>query len=562
MFEYINKLRFLLHRKNKIFLLWLLVLTFILSLVETIGISAIMPFISVASNPDLIDGKYYKAVYEFFGFENKNNFVIAFGFLLIGFYFFRATYNILYGYLSNKFAFGSYHYFAYRLFESYLGMPYKEFVKKNSAILTKTIVTEAQHLSFLIQNLLLLISELFTVVLLYVILLFVNWKMTIVLSVVLGAKILLLTKTISRAIKKQGVKKTLLQNQFYKIINETLGNFKIVKLIGNEDKLFESFAKTSSGYAKSNVINSTFALAPRMLLETVGFSILIATVMYILFKYENASFVIPIISMYALALYRMLPAVNRIITSYNGVLFYASSLEIIHEDLSYKVEKEGLSNIAFASEIVLRDVSFSYDGKTNVVDLISLQIYKGDKVAFIGESGSGKSTLVDLIIGIYKPQNGEISIDGVLLSNENIKSWRKKVGYIPQTIYLFDGTVGENVAFGHEYDELKIIEALKKANIYDFLLLKEGIDTKVGDGGIQLSGGQKQRIGIARALYSDPEVLVLDEATSALDNETEAKIMDEIYEVSVHKTLIVIAHRLSTIERCNKKFKIINGKLQ
>ena len=476
MFEYINKLRFLLHRKNKIFLLWLLVLTFILSLVETIGISAIMPFISVASNPDLIDGKYYKAVYEFFGFENKNNFVIAFGFLLIGFYFFRATYNILYGYLSNKFAFGSYHYFAYRLFESYLGMPYKEFVKKNSAILTKTIVTEAQHLSFLIQNLLLLISELFTVVLLYVILLFVNWKMTIVLSVVLGAKILLLTKTISRAIKKQGVKKTLLQNQFYKIINETLGNFKIVKLIGNEDKLFESFAKTSSGYAKSNVINSTFALAPRMLLETVGFSILIATVMYILFKYENASFVIPIISMYALALYRMLPAVNRIITSYNGVLFYASSLEIIHEDLSYKVEKEGLSNIAFASEIVLRDVSFSYDGKTNVVDLISLQIYKGDKVAFIGESGSGKSTLVDLIIGIYKPQNGEISIDGVLLSNENIKSWRKKVGYIPQTIYLFDGTVGENVAFGHEYDEAKIIEALKKANIYDFLLLKEGIN--------------------------------------------------------------------------------------
>ena len=194
--------------------------------------------------------------------------------------------------------------------------------------------------------------------------------------------------------------------------------------------------------------------------------------------------------------------------------------------------------------------------------LISLKIYKGDKVAFIGESGSGKSTLVDLIIGVYKPQNGQISIDGVALSSENIKSWRKKVGYIPQTIYLFDGTVGENVAFGHEYDEAKIIEALKKANIYDFLLLKEGINTKVGDGGIQLSGGQKQRIGIARALYSDPEVLVLDEATSALDNETEAKIMDEIYEVSAHKTLIVIAHRLSTIERCNKKFKIINGKLQ
>ena len=562
MFEYINKLRFLLHRKNKIFLLWLLVLTFILSLVETIGISAIMPFISVASNPDLIDGKYYKAVYEFFGFENKNNFVIAFGFLLIGFYFFRATYNILYGYLSNKFAFGSYHYFAYRLFESYLGMPYKEFVKKNSGSMTKMIVTEAYNLSLLIQNLLLLISELFTVVLLYVILLFVNWKMTIVLSVVLGAKIVLLTKTISKSIKKQGEKRSIVQDGFYRIIGETFGNFKIIKLIGNEKLIFQSFLKSSKGFTQSNIVNSTLGSIPRMALETVGFSILIATVIYILFKYNNAAFVIPIISMYALALYRMLPAANRILTSYNGILFYARSLEQVHTDLLYEMDEEGEALLSFSKIISLDNISFSYDGKTNVVDLISLQIYKGDKVAFIGESGSGKSTLVDLIIGIYKPQNGQISIDSVALSSENIKSWRKKVGYIPQTIYLFDGTVGENVAFGHEYDEAKIIEALKKANIYDFLLLKEGINTKVGDGGIQLSGGQKQRIGIARALYSDPEVLVLDEATSALDNETEAKIMDEIYEVSAHKTLIVIAHRLSTIERCNKKFKIINGKLQ
>jgi len=562
MSEYLTKLRVLLTRQNKIFLLWLLLLTIVLSLIETVGISAIMPFISVASNPDLVNTRYYKTVYDFFAFDNKNSFIIAFGSLLICFYFVRAAYNILYSYLSNKFAFGCYHYFAYKLFEGYVNLPYKEFVKRNSATLTKTIVTEAYHLSLLIQNFLFILSEIFTVTLLYIILLFVNWKMTLVLTAILGAKVLLLTKTISKTIKRQGEKKTDLQDRFYRIIGETLGNFKIVKLIGNEDSIFKSFAETSNGYAKSNVLNSTFGQIPRMTLETVGFSILIATVIYILFKYDNASFVIPIISMYALALYRMLPAVNRIINGYNGILFYAKSLDIIHFDLSYEVQKEGAATVSFNNSIKLENVSFSYDGTKNAIDSTSLEILKGEKVAFVGESGSGKSTLVDLIIGIYRPYNGCVKVDDVLIDSYNIRSWRSKIGYIPQSIYLFDGTVAENVSFGYEYDEKKVIKALQKANIYEFLLSKDGIFTKVGDGGIQLSGGQKQRVGIARALYADPEILVLDEATSALDNETEAKIMDEIYELSSDKTLLVIAHRLSTIERCNKKFKMVDGKLQ
>ena len=561
MIKTLRKLRFLLNRRNKQFLLALMFLTVMLSVIETVGISAIMPFISVASNPELIHSGYYKTLFDFFAFESTNSFVIAFGFALVGFYLVRGIFNILYSYLLNRFAFGSYHQFAYRLFQNYLGLSYRDFVTKNSSILTKTIVSEALNLANLIQNILLFFSEVLTTLLLYVLLLLINWKMTLVLTVILGIKVFLLTKTLSKIIKIQGEKRAILQEKFFRIISETLGNFKIVKIIGNEREIIERFAEASRGYTRSHVINATAGSIPKNILETIGFSALIVVVIYILYRYESATFVIPIISMYALALYRMLPALNRMMNSYNGVLYFVKSVDIVYGDLSYDIENEGAESVEFRESITLENVSFSYDGKNMVLRDISLEIKRGEKVAFIGESGSGKSTLVDVIIGIYKPYSGRHTVDSQPLTNANIKSWRSKVGYIPQTIYLHDGTVAENVAFGFQMDEAKVIEVLKKANIYDFLSTKEGIHTRVGEGGIQLSGGQKQRIGIARALYNDPEILVLDEATSALDSQTEEKIMDEIYEASADKTLLVIAHRLSTIERCEKKIRISHGKV-
>ena len=181
---------------------------------------------------------------------------------------------------------------------------------------------------------------------------------------------------------------------------------------------------------------------------------------------------------------------------------------------------------------------------------------KGDKIAFIGESGAGKSTMIDLIIGIYKPQRGEIRIDDILLDNHNLRSWRKKIGYIPQNIFLFDGSVAENIALGEKIDENRVIECCKRANIWEFLRENDGIHTRVCDNGIKLSGGQRQRIAIARALYDNPEILVLDEATSALDSQTEERIMEEIYNIAKDKTLLVIAHRLSTIERCERVVRV------
>lgn len=546
-------------KKNFIILIFM---SIFLSIIETVGISAIMPFITLASDPSkIVSNKYSKMVYDFFEFSTTTNFMIFFGLFLIGFYIFRATYSMLYNYILNKFAFGRFHAFAFRLFKNYTNLPYKRFVKRNSAELIKTIVNEASNLSFYMQSLLLIFSEFFTVVLLYALLLLMDWKMTLVLTILLGAKVLFLLFFLKKRIEKEGLKRSIMQSKFYKILNETFGNFKIIKLIQNEEKLYSEFSNISYGYARANIVSNTLNQLPRLSLETIGFSVLIGIVVYVLFQYNDANFVLPIISMYALALYRILPALNRILSNYNTVLFLSNSLDIVYSDLNYTPQTEGKDFIDFKNKIELTNVSFEYNKNKKVLENINIIINKGDKVAFVGESGSGKSTLVDLIIGLYKPLSGEIVIDDKKLTSDNVKSYRSKVGYIPQSIYLFDGTVGENVAFGYEYNKEKIIEVLKKANIYDFLYSKEGIDTLVGDGGIQLSGGQKQRIGIARALYSDPEILVLDEATSALDNETEAKIMDEIYETSHDKTLLIIAHRLSTIERCDRKIMLANGKI-
>lgn len=559
----ITKLQSLLTKRDKYFLLGLLFFSIFISIVETVGISAIMPFISVATDFSIIHtNDYYGAVYSFFGFNNDVSFIVTFGVALIFFYILRSAINLIYFYLLAKFSEGRYHLLAYRLFENYMGMPYQQFVTKNSSTLTKSIVTEASNLTNLISAFLLMFSEIFVVILIYAMMLYVNYKITLLLTIILVVNAFFMIKTVSKKIKKAGRIRAELQEKFYEVINRSFGNFKLIKLNANSDDILHKFSKSSFGYANANITNRTFSQVPRLFLEAMGFGLIVLIITYLVWKYENNIVsVLALISMFVLALYRLMPSVNRIMTSYNQILFLYRSLDIVYHDLAYCPEKLGNKQVLFLTEITLNDITFEYEKNHSVLNKINLSITKGSKVAFVGESGSGKSTLVDVIIGLYKPQEGSISSDNILIDDSNIKSWRSKVGYIPQSVYLFDGTVGENVAFGFEYNRDRIDEVLKKAKIYDFLKDKKGESTLVGEGGVMLSGGQKQRIAIARALYGNPEILVLDEATSALDSETEKKIMDEIYDISKDKTLIIIAHRLSTIDRCDRIYRLENGKI-
>ncbi|WP_456394147.1 ATP-binding cassette domain-containing protein [Nitratifractor sp.] len=565
--SFFKKLNALLSHHDKRLLVLLLLLSIAVSIVETIGISAIMPFIAVAGNFDLIHtNHWYAKAYEIGGFGSEVNFVVAFGIALILFYLFRSAFNLFYFYILARFSKGRYHLIAYRLFESYVGMPYRHFIERNVSELTKMIINEAQNLTQLISSLLFMLSEIFIILLIYGMFLYVNWKITLLLTLILLLNALFMTQTVSKIIKREGEKRENFQKRFYEIIHSTLGNFKMIKLRGNEEKVMQKFSEASYGFAKSNIVNETLSHFPRLFLEAIGFSMIAFIVVYLVYKYQNdVSGAFALLSMFVLGLYRLMPSVNRILTSYNQILFYRKSLDLVHNDLFYEVEDLGEKPIEFEKRILLKDISFAYINGKEVLKDINLEIKKGEKIALVGESGSGKSTLADLIIGLYRPQKGEIIIDEIPLGQSNIKSWRRKIGYIPQQIYLFDGTVAQNIALEEPIDKKRMIEVLKQANIWDFLQSHhEGLETRVGDGGVKLSGGQKQRIAIARALYTEPEVLVLDEATSALDNETEAKIMKEIYKIGENKTLLIIAHRLSTLEECDrimelKKGRFVNG---
>ncbi len=560
----IKKLNSLLTKRDKQVLVILLIFSILLSIIETIGVGAIMPFIKVASDFSEIHKGIFKKIYDFFGFKSDIDFVVVFGVVLIGFYIFRAVFSYLYFYFLARFSQGRFHLIAFRLFENYLGLPYYQFISKNSSEMIKNITQEASHLVQLISNFLFMISEIFVAIFIYSFLLYINWKMTILLTLFLGVNIFILKLTVSRKIKKAGELREEFQKSFYKILNTSIGNFKIIKLKSSEDKILQEFNKASFGFAKANIKNASLSQVPRLFLEALGFTLLAIIVIYLVLKYnQDIRGALPILMAFILGLYRLMPSMNRILHSYNQILFYSKSLEIIHNELIYEVEDLGDEEIEFNKKIECKDVSFEYIEGKKVLDSINLEIKKGESVGFVGSSGSGKSTLIDILSGLYKPKEGKILIDGVELNEKNVKSWRKKIGYIPQNIYLVEGSVAENVAFGEAINEERVKEALKKANILEFLETHhEGIYTQVGDNGIKLSGGQKQRIAIARALYNDPEILVLDEATSALDNATEAKIMEEIYKVGENKTLLIIAHRLSTLDNCDKIVKLENGKIK
>jgi len=557
----IRKLYGLLSRKHRRYWCLLILLTIGFSLVETIGISAIMPFISVASNPDLLDSGLYRRVFDIIGIEQREMFIIYFGIAIIVFYIFRASYSIIHTYLISRFSMMLLRYFSAKIFSVTLSMPYTVYVQKNSGEIMGIINSEVRELSAASMSILRLFTELLTIIMVYTVLIVVNWQMTLVLTFVLAFLAVIFLKVLIQKNKSIGKKRLEADKKTFCVLMEAFGNFKFVKLKGNKDKLINNYNKEKLKSAKAQITRETLNVTPKNILESIGFSLLVAGILVILAQHSDASMVIPIISMYALALYRILPCINRLLQNINTIAYSQHSLDTIAEMTRQPYEDEGDEPITFNEAISLRNVSFEYVSGGKVIRNVSLFIYKGEKIAVTGESGGGKSTLIDIVIGILKPCSGEVAIDGKPLCEQTIRSWRRKIGYIPQNIYLFDGTVGENVAYGSERNDEKIKTALQKANVWDFLLTKEGITTKVGEGGIQLSGGQQQRIGIARALYNNPEILVLDEATSALDNETEKKIMDEIYCASENKTLIVIAHRLSTIERCDRMLRIENGEI-
>ena len=553
----------LLTKRDKLLLLMLFLFSIFISLIETIGVSVIMPFIAVISDFNLIQSnQYYNSIYSFFNLKSDVEFALFFSGFLIFFYIFRAVINLIYYNSVNQYTYGRYYQLTHRLFTNFMGMKYQDFEEKNTSALTKSIINEAENVSTIIRSSLHIMTEFVVFVFIYGVMLYVNYKLTILVTLVLMINGILMLNTISKSLKKLGVLRSNYQQEFYEIIKKSFNNFKLIKLHVQDNKVLNQFSTASYAYSQAIKINTTYGHIPRLFLEAVGFSIIVFVISYIVWLNDDSiAEYLPVISLFVIALYRLMPSLNRIVENYNIILFNHRALEIVDMDLSYEKEKLGDKKVNLLNGISIKNLEFEYEKDKSVLSNINLIIPKGSNVGFIGESGSGKSTLIDIIMGLHKQKKGQLISDNTIIDESNMKSWRSKIGYIPQSIYLFDGTVAENVIFGLEYDKAKLIKVLKQAQIFDFLQSKNSIKTLVGDGGVLLSGGQKQRIAIARALYTDPEILVLDEATSSLDEETEREIMNEIYSNIGDKTLIIVAHRLSTTDRCDKIFLVKNGNI-
>lgn len=536
---------------------YIMVFSIFVALIEFVGLALIVPYISIAVSQTMPENKYTASITEMLNIQTFQEFMIYSSLFIVIFYMFRLATNLVYNYISLRFVNKLRHVVMSKLFNHYAYIDYAHFVFRNSSDLKKTLLQESLNTQNIIRSMIDIISEIFVLLFLMGMIIYTDWKLSIVLSMIFGGVFYLVTILVKKKINTIADERKEYARGLHRQVDETLNNFKFNKLISAEGIRIAQFDQNSYGLLRVNSLFQVINQTPKFVLETLGL-IAIVVIIFYLIQSGSSNALIATLGIYAIAFYRGLPSLNKIISSFNNFQYFKNTITQVYDDL--KIPKESYlpqKGLIFNEIIELNHVAFKYEGANeSLFHDFNLTIKKGDKVAITGPSGCGKSSLIDILMGLLKTQKGNVLVDGAVINDTNMSAWRAKFGYIPQEIYLYDGSVADNVAFGRDYNEARVIEVLQLANIYDYLQAKNGIETLVGEGGVQLSGGQKQRIGIARALYSNPEILVLDEATSALDNDTEKKIMDEIYKITQDKTLIIIAHRLSTIEQCERKISL------
>ena len=557
----------------------LFVAVVIMAGLEVVSVASIMPFLSVAADPASVqENAYLNWVYESLGFTDTNTFLIALGLTALLAMVLSNAFIIFTTWALYRYAWGRNHTLSYRLLKSYLHRPYEYFLTRNSSELGKNILEEVKEVvnEMLIQ---VLKGGSKAVVALFIIgfLVFIDPFVAVIVALVLGAAYGAIYIAVKDRLDIYGKKRVTLNSKRYQTVSEAFGGIKEVKLSGKEQAFLDQYRSPSKWYSRFQARYRVLKLAPRYLLEVVAFGGIILIAVYLIAVRDSVQQVIPMLGLYAFAGYRLMPALQSAFTGIASIRFNIAALNAVRDGLKntpslsrlrYGNNSEGIksSSVALNDQLVLNEVSFAYPGaKEPAIKNLSLEIPAHTTVGFVGKTGSGKTTAVDLILGLLRPQQGTISVDGVSLEEENLRSWQQNIGYVPQHIYLSDDTIAHNIAFGVPEDEIDmntVRDASRRAHIYDFINdeLPNQWNTVVGERGVKLSGGQQQRIGIARALYHNPSVLVFDEATSALDQATEASVMEAIYELEGEHTMIMIAHRLSTVKRADNIVMLERGR--
>jgi ATP-binding cassette, subfamily B, bacterial PglK len=549
------------------------VMVLFMALFDMIGVAAIMPFIMIAGNPEVIHSNIYlSTVYTYIGFSNDYDFIFFTGIVVFILLIVSLLIKTITIYFQLRFTLTREFTIGLRLIQGYLKQPYEWFLNRNSADLGKNILGEVSYvINEALNPLLMLFSQGVVAFALLALLITVNPFLAVSLFLVLGSSYALIYVYIRKRIDSIGKSRGVVNKKRFTSVTEAFWAVKDIKIGGYEETYVQRFATPARLYAHYQSTARVVEQLPKFLLEGVIFGGLIAVLLYFLRSTGNLDQVLPTVTVYAFATYKLMPALQQAYASFTKLRYSKNGLEMLHREImqlkkSPKIT-QGNPVLAINDKIQLDNLSYSYPKSDKyALNGLNLEIPAKKTIGLVGASGSGKTTTVDVILGLLEPQIGDLFVDGVRIDATNRSSWQKMIGYVPQQIYLSDSSIMNNIAFGlddNQIDKDAVERAARIAHLHDFIVndLPDGYQTEVGERGVRLSGGQRQRIGIARALYHSPQVLIMDEATSALDNLTEQAVMEAVNALSNQITIILIAHRLTTVKQCHCIYLLEKGQV-
>ena len=543
------------------------------AIVDVLGVASILPFMAIAAKPEIVHSNIWvQAAYSWGGFASVDKFLIFAGVMFFLLLVVANLLSALSAWMLYRFAFSLEQHLSERLLASYLARPYEFFLSANSSIMAKNVLAESVAVvGGVVVPGLQLIARGVVVVLVLSLLMAVDPLLALTVALVLGSAYSATYLLIRKKLLANGQLSNDAHAQNYKAAGEALNGFKEIRILGKEAAFLSRFSTSSLDNARYKVIGFTLSSLPRYAIETIAFGGMLLILLYLIGIKRDLTIALPLIALYALAGYRMLPAFQQIFHSLSQIRYNYPSLRLLMGELAPsgnpRTPIPSAQRLPLAQKIEVDQVTFAYPGaEMPVLHNVSLSIAVNTSVALVGPTGSGKTTVLDMILGLLVPTGGAIRIDGVHLDADRLRQWQMNIGYVPQQIYLTDETIARNIAFGcaeEDIDMDAVVEAAKAANLHSFIQgeLPGGYSTQVGERGIRLSGGQRQRIGIARALYHKPRVLVMDEATSALDGITEKAVIEAIHTLSHKLTIIMVAHRLSTVKECDLIYLLDEGRV-
>jgi ABC-type multidrug transport system fused ATPase/permease subunit len=542
-------------------------------------VGSILPFLTVLSNPSRIETVPQLAwAYEWFGFTTQYHFIVALGLGTILMIVLANGMQVLRVYAVSRFTMMRVHSISHRLLERYLNQPYEFFLAVHSSDLSARILNESNNVvQYFLRPAADIIAAAITLSMVLTVVIWVDPVIALSAIAVLGFLFAVVLFFGSERLSAMGQDRSKANKGRFRVASEALTGIKDIKLMGSEHVFLSHYDGYSLKMAQANVGKNILTQLPPYMIQTVVFSgvIIICILMLDAGAADPVAVIaeiIPTLGVMALAAQRLMPELSRLVASYGLLRYGQAAIDAVYEGLNAGIRTDQTTfkemiPLRLRSVLTLEKISYRYPGaERSGLDNISLEINAGERIGVVGTTGAGKTTLADILLGLLEPVAGEIRVDGVSITPNQLPAWRRTVGYVPQEIYLLDASVAENIAFGvppNKIDRDRVEASARMAQLHAFIRseLSQGYDTPVGERGLKLSGGQRQRIGIARALYRDADLIVFDEATSALDNVTEQEVMAAMDALPGDKTIVMIAHRLSTVRRCDRILVLDKGRV-